>query len=457
VDAAPHRWFATTVALLSLVAALPGCRCNSPRDSTPASPAADKPAARATAPASAPKAVAAAVPLPKSATPATPPAAVSATAPDLAVRRPLARGTELRGLDDAGPLLVRARRWLRTALPAFADGGGAGLRRRGGAGQRLERFTLDDDAVARLERPEAGLQYVAESGRCTARMAAVRATCPLEATGSVRTLAAIALLAGNKGASGSPLGPKNVAFGPHPIASPPLAAGGNGERADAGLVVEALHGGGDRPARLRMSSSALSSRFTLTIETTTGRVLAVHDHIAGRPITLGIEAGSPAVLSLRVGERMAATWAVGEQNTAATGTQDEVLLQTPVASLAEAEPAVARLATLAEALGGQTTGPEAVVVRWQGGKLSVSAVQSPALLPPKAQHAAIRRLTSHAQPALPLRFVDGQIAAAMAAVKLSPGCYRVVVLGTPEGGGERDAVAALRPCAPTKKGDEAAP
>ena len=44
-------------------------------------------------------------------------------------------------------------------------------------------------------------------------------------------------LTGNKGASGSPLGPKNVVFGPHPKASPPLAARGRHQPSASELPV----------------------------------------------------------------------------------------------------------------------------------------------------------------------------------------------------------------------------
>ncbi len=413
----PNRWFRRIVIYAALSALAAGCRCNPPRTgATGATPTgASSPSALTPHPDPNPAAIPAAL------TPAAVSPPAEATAIDLAVRRSEVTRLALRGLDDGGLLLGLAVRWLGQTMPQFAQGSAVSLQRRGG-GVRVERFAMDASLVARMERAEAGLRFVATSGRCLVHVGPVRARCPVEDAAAIRALAGLALLS-----SGS-------------------------ARPDADLVLEALHGGAEgQPVLLRLASSTLADRWTLEVDPSSGQVRSLSLHVAGRPARLTIVTGPSVRLKLQVADRFVANWTLGEGSSAESATEapHEVVLQGAIADMAEAEPALARLSSLAAALGGSTTGPEAMVVRWQGGQLTPLAVQAPALLPVKAHHDAIVRLPTAAQSALPLRVKGGQIAAAMEAAGLTPGCYRVVVLGQAgdDDGNEGDAMAALRPCA----------
>jgi hypothetical protein len=221
----------------------------------------------------------------------------------------------------------------------------------------------------------------------------VRAVCPVEEAAALRALTGLVLLAAGT------------------------------DRPDADLVLETLRGGDlTRPVRLGLASLALADRWTVEMEPRTGRVLALNIQVDNRPARLAIGRGQPVRLTLQVADRAAGAWNLAKEDSSATEASLEVLLEAKVAQMADAETALRGLSAVATGLGGTITGPEALVVRWRGGRMTTLAVQAPALLPADARHEAIRRLPTAGQSALSLRVRGGRIDRAMEAASLSAGC-----------------------------------
>ena len=354
---------------------------------------------------------------------ATPSAAATPEAVTLLDAKPLRtrqNKAQLRGLDDAGWLLELALSDLRQRLPGLLGADEISLQRLAGRSTRAVKLSLKPDFAAVLSPAGAGLKFVAHGARCALHAGPVRAACPLTEAASIRCLAALAWLA---------------------------------RRADdpaLGLVVEAVHGAAaDKPVVLRLRSTAVGDRWTLVIDARHERLRAISVEIEGRMAELTLE-DTPRRLSLRLDGRVGADWSILAPGRDEVGARKWLLLEAPIKALAGAEAAIGRLQTLATGLGGAATHPEAVVGHWQAGQLRLVAVQVAAILPIGATHPAIRALTDGEAKTQALQIRDGDLATGLRTGQVAEGCYRMIVLGPPEGSasaGQRDAIVALRPCA----------
>lgn len=404
--------------LLCIALLAPGCRCNRDRDPAPV-PGKVSP----TAPGEASPPAAAVAP----SAPATAAVVAQAATPiDTRPARPVEESPQLRGLDDAGWLLQRALADLRQRLARPTVPGEIGLNRLGGQGQRGVLLSLDEGFVAALSPAGAGLRFEARGAGCVLRAGPARSACPITEAASVRALAALAWLAWRAPA------------------------------ADLGLVVEAVHGAAAaQPVRLRLRARAVGDRWTLTVAPGSGHVAALGLEVEGRVAELRLPRQTGAgqgrgPMSLFLDGRVAAAWTLAPPAAADRAEERQLLLEAPITSLAEAEAAIGRLQVLAETLAGAATAPEALVGHWQGGKLRLTAVQVPVILPVGAAHPALRRLENDPGKTTAVPIANGDLAAALLAAAAPEGCHRMIVLGPPAGSAsadQRNAVLALRPCA----------
>ena len=400
--------------MMAFVAFAPGCRCDdrAPRQGprlAPPAPVVSPTSARSPAPAA-------------QVTPTGVPAAL--TPIDDVARRPAQTELQLRGLDDAGPLLDRALKGLRQQWPILTGEGPVALQRVGGQGRRDEKLALAGDFTATLAAAGTGLEVATRGPKCVvsagvAPAGMAQAACPLAEAAAVRTLAGLALLARH-------------------ALDPKLA-----------LAIETLHGTeSNQPVRLRLRSLALAERWTLTLEPRSGFVVALGVHIKGRLAELRLDQAK-TTLTLHIGAQIAASWLTGARPGAFGTESTQTFLKRDVGSLQEAETAIARLRALAVTLGGVAVSPDVLVAQWRGGELRAVAVQVPVILPAAAQHTNIRRLAAAAGPGRYMQARDGDLAAGLRAAGVAEGCYRMLIIGQPEGMAEarqRDAVVALSPC-----------